>query len=159
VVGAGGAGRAVALALGAAGASEVVVVARSPERAAEAASLAGSAGRVGRAIDATGADLVVNATPVGMEGTPAAGGLPVDPELLVAGQLVVDLVYAPRPSRWLELAARRGAVTLDGLGMLVHQAARQIELWTAQRAPVEAMWRAVAGDGPHGRPLRRDPAR
>ncbi len=149
VAGAGGAARAVVLALARAGASEVVVVGRTPARAADAAALAGHAGRTGTPTDAGGADLVVNATPVGMGGTPAATDPPlVDPGLLSHGQLAVDLVYVPRPTRWLELAAARGAATLDGLGMLVHQAALQIELWSGRSAPVEAMWAAVAGQRP-----------
>jgi shikimate dehydrogenase len=145
VVGAGGAARAVVLALADAGASEVVVVGRTPDRAAEAATMAGDLGRVGTAGDAAAADLVVNATPAGMAATLGAGELPpVDPALLGPGQLAVDLVYVPRPTRWLELASDRGASVLDGLGMLVHQAAAQIELWTGQAGPVEAMWHAVA---------------
>jgi shikimate dehydrogenase len=146
VVGAGGAARAVLLALARAGATEVIVVGRTPERAQAAADLAGAACRTGTASEAGGADLVVNATPVGMAGTPTADELPpVGPELLGPGQLVVDLVYTPRPTRWLALAGRQGAVTLDGLGMLVHQAARQIELWTGRPTPAEAMWQAVSG--------------
>jgi shikimate dehydrogenase len=57
---------------------------------------------------------------------------------------VVDLVYAPRPTSWLAAAAAAGATTLDGLGMLVHQAAAQIAWWTGADAPVESMWAAVA---------------
>ncbi|MHB1847708.1 MAG: shikimate dehydrogenase [Acidimicrobiales bacterium] len=145
VAGAGGAARAVVLALAEAGASEVVVVGRSPERVADAAGLAADVGRAGAPSEAADAQLVVNATPLGMAGTPGADVLPpIDPALLGPGQLVVDLVYAPRPTRWLELAQRRGAAALDGLGMLVHQAALQIELWSGRHAPVEAMWDAVA---------------
>jgi shikimate dehydrogenase len=145
VAGAGGAARAVVLALAEAGASEVVVVGRSPERVAAAAGLAGGVGRAGAPSEAADAQLVVNATPLGMAGTPGADLLPpIDPALLGPGQLVVDLVYAPRPTRWLDLARSHGASVLDGLGMLVHQAALQIELWSGRRAPVEAMWDAVA---------------
>ena len=145
VAGAGGAARAVVLALAEAGASDVVVVGRSPVRVADAASLAGRVGRAGEPSEAADAALVVNATPLGMAGTTQAGALPpIDPAILGPGQVVVDLVYAPRPTRWLELAHRRGAEVLDGLGMLVHQAALQIELWSGHHAPVEAMWRAVA---------------
>jgi len=57
---------------------------------------------------------------------------------------VVDLVYHPRVTPWLAAAADRGATTASGLGMLVHQAALQIEHWTGSRAPVDAMWAAVA---------------
>ena len=145
VAGAGGAARAVVLALAEAGASEIVVVGRYPERVADAAGLAADVGRAGAPSEAADAQLVVNATPLGMAGTPGADALPpIDPALLGPGQLVVDLVYAPRPTRWLELAQRRGAAALDGLGMLVHQAALQIELWSGRHAPVEAMWDAVA---------------
>ena len=60
-----------------------------------------------------------------------------------ASQLAVDLVYEPRRTAWLEAAAAQGARTVGGLGMLVHQAALQIERWTGLEAPVEAMWAAV----------------
>ncbi|HVC14573.1 MAG TPA: shikimate dehydrogenase [Acidimicrobiales bacterium] len=152
VAGAGGAARAVVLALAQAGAAEVVVVGRTPARAAEAARLAGDAGRTGTPADAARCDLVVNATPLGMAGTSDPHALaPVDPALLGPAQLVVDLVYVPRPTRWLALAQSRGATTLDGLGMLVHQAARQVELWAGRPAPLEAMWRAATGEDRHRR--------
>ena len=150
VIGAGGAARAVIAALADAGAAEVVVVNRTPERAASAAGLADGAGRVGTPEDARRCQLVVNATPVGM----AAGGgsappsWPLDPALLEAGQVVVDLVYHPRVTPWLEAARGRGAVVTNGLGMLVHQAALQLARWTGLDPPVEAMWRAVDGLDP-----------
>ena len=153
VVGAGGAARAVIAALGDAGAAEVVVVNRTPARAQAAAALAGPVGRVGSAEEVVGSDLVVNATPAGMADVathPAAW--PVDPSLLRPGQLVVDLVYHPARTPWLEAAAARGADTVNGLGMLVHQAALQIERWTGHAAPVDAMWASVAGPDGSGPP-------
>jgi shikimate dehydrogenase len=147
VIGAGGAARAVVAALADAGAAEVVVVNRSPERAVAAAALAGAAGRVGVASDATGCRLVVNATPLGMTVDDRQGGWPVDPELLGPGQLVVDLVYHPRVTPWLDAARGRGAQVANGLGMLVHQAALQLAAWTGFEPPVEAMWQAVGGSG------------
>ena len=153
VIGAGGAARAVVLALAQAGASEVAVVNRTPERAVVAADLAGAVGvAVGAEMgnDAwdqvvVSADLVVNATPVGMAGVLGADEAEwfVAPEQLHAGQVAADLVYAPRPTRWLAAAAQAGARPLDGLGMLVHQAAAQLERWTGRQPPVEAMWRAA----------------
>jgi shikimate dehydrogenase len=147
VVGAGGAARAVVLALADAGAAEVVVVNRSPAHAEEAAALAGPAGRVGSEADIAGADLVVQATPVGMTGVDAGGRgggfTPFDPDSLRAGQLVADLVYYPAVTPLMAAATARGAATLGGLGMLVHQAALAIEQWTGQAAPVEAMWKAA----------------
>ena len=146
VVGAGGAARAVILALAEAGAAEVAVLNRTPARAAEAAMLAGAAGLVvtGDVAAAVGrADLVVNATPVGMAGGQNAEAWPLAPELLRPGQVAADLVYVPRPTAWLERAAAAGATPLDGLGMLVHQAAAQLVLWTGYEAPVDEMWRSA----------------
>ncbi len=96
------------------------------------------------------ADLVVNATPLGMAGASAEGSVPwlVAPRLLHAGQVAADLVYAPRPTRWLVEAAAAGARSVDGLGMLVHQAAAQLVLWTGEAAPVEAMWEAAEAVDP-----------
>ncbi|MGO8824714.1 MAG: shikimate dehydrogenase [Acidimicrobiales bacterium] len=158
VVGAGGAARAVVLALAAGGAAQVAVVNRTPERAYEAADLAGPAGSVVPLTDGSvaaavvAADLVVNATPVGMAGMAAHGGGPgvwlVSPDLLGPGQVAADLVYAPRVTPWLAEAMARGATALDGLGMLVHQAAAQLVLWTGVEPPVEAMWRAAEAASP-----------
>ncbi|HUY65568.1 MAG TPA: shikimate dehydrogenase [Acidimicrobiales bacterium] len=149
VVGAGGAARAVIAGLADAGAREVVVVNRSPERGARAAALAGAAGRLGEPEDAVDCDLLVNATPVGMEGSSGMEGeLPVDPSWMRKGQLVVDLVYHPPETPWLVAAGARGADTANGLGMLVHQAALQLSAWTGLDPPLHAMWQAVAGPGP-----------
>lgn len=150
VVGAGGAARAVVLALAQAGAAEVVVTARRDEAARAAAELAGAAGRVGPAAEADGADLVVNATPAGMAGGPAPADLPagLEPSRLGPGQLVVDLVYAPAVTPLLAAAAAAGAATAGGLGMLVHQAARQVAAWTGLGAPVAEMWAAATSATP-----------
>ena len=139
VAGAGGAARAVINALAAAGAAEVVVINRTPAKAEIAAELAGGRGRVGHQSDVKDAELVVNATAVGMRGTPAARGLPIDPELLHGGQVVAELVYHPLQTPLMEAAAAAGATVVGGVGMLVHQAARQFELWTGERAPLDAM--------------------
>lgn len=150
VVGAGGAARSIIAALADSGAAEVVVVNRTPERAEAAAVLAGSVGRVGEPADAGHSDLVVNATPIGMRGSSATtpDQWALDPELLGPGQLVVDLVYHPAVTPWLEAARIRGAEVLNGLGMLVHQAALQLEGWTGQEPPVDAMWRAIGEVAP-----------
>jgi shikimate dehydrogenase len=141
VLGTGGAARAVVLALAESGAAEVAVVGRDAASAASCAALAHGAGKV-RALDAvTGADLVVNATPVGMAGSGSEDVLPLglEPELIGEGQLVADLVYAPALTPLLVAAQARGAATGNGLGMLIHQAARQFGLWTGEPAPVDAM--------------------
>ena len=136
VRGSGGAARAVVLALAGAGAAAVVVVpGRSAEKAAAAAALAGTAGRVGTEQEARSADLVVNATTMGMVGGPDE--LPVDPELLHPGQLVIDIVYPA--TRFVDAARARGATAANGLGMLLHQAAGAFRLWTGHDPPLEAM--------------------
>jgi len=144
VLGAGGAARAVVLALAGAGAASVTVVGRTPARAAAAAALAASVGRVGSAEDVRGVDAVFNATPVGMAGTPGAGASPLDDALISAGQLIVDLVYHPLRTPLLAAAERRGASTMGGLPMLVHQAARQFTWWTGAQAPLGVMAAAAA---------------
>jgi shikimate dehydrogenase len=138
VLGAGGAARAVVRALAGAGAGAIAVVNRSPEPAARAAALGGTRARVGTADDLAAADLVVNATPVGMSG-PDAGRLPCPADGLHPKQVVVDLVYDPLDTPLLAAARERGAVARNGVSMLVFQAARAFELWTGRDAPVEAM--------------------
>ncbi len=148
VLGAGGAARAVVLALAEAGAAEVAVWARRQAQAQAAAGLAGERGRVATPEEvgpmATSMELIVQATPVGMHGTPAEDAeLPVPGDRLMQGQIAVDLIYDPYPTRWLSEAAAAGATTLGGLGMLVHQAAGQLERWIGVEAPLEAMWAAA----------------
>jgi shikimate dehydrogenase len=138
VVGAGGAGRAVVRALAEAGAAAITVVNRSAERAVAAVALAGTVGRVGVPGDAAEADLVVNATPLGMRGGEGPD-LPVDPVTLGPGQLVVDLVYQPAVTPLVDAARARGAAATNGLGMLIHQAAHSIRIWTGEDPPLEVM--------------------
>jgi shikimate dehydrogenase len=159
VAGAGGAARAVVLALARAGAAGVAVVNRTHDRAVEAAALAGDRGTVvpneSKAVAeaVTSAALVVNATPLGMAGVDSRASEEsppwiVFPSLLGPGQIAADLVYVPRPTRWLREASVAGARVLDGLGMLVHQAAAQLIIWTGAEPPVEAMWHAAEAAHP-----------
>jgi shikimate dehydrogenase len=140
VLGAGGAARPVALALGRAGA-KVTIAARRSEAAADAAALTG-AGTVpwfDRAAANDAATILVNATPLGM----GDGALPLAATALRADQVVVDLVYHPLETPLLAAARAVGAATVDGLGMLVHQAALQVEQWSGLEAPVGQMRHAV----------------
>ncbi|MGH9186985.1 MAG: shikimate dehydrogenase [Acidimicrobiales bacterium] len=143
VVGAGGAARAVIRALATAGADEVTVMNRTGERAEAAAALAGRVGRVAPlgAAEAIGAaDLIVNATPLGMAHEAES---PIDPDWLHPGQVVVDLVYEPTLTPLLAAARDRGVTAVNGLGMLVHQAGYQFQLWTGLEPPVPVL-RAAA---------------
>lgn len=145
VLGAGGAGRAVVLALAREGASDVAVVNRTRANADRAVALAGQVGRVvgagDAAMDATMRDatLIVNATPAGMTDE----RIPIDVALLSARHVVVDLVYHPAVTPLLAAAAGRGCTVANGLGMLVHQAAHAVRLWTGLDAPVDAMAEAA----------------
>ena len=138
VLGAGAAARSVIDAIGRAGASEIVVVNRSADRAAAVVTLAERA-RVGEFGEVGAVDVLINATSVGM----GTSDLPLDPRHIGPSQVVVDLVYHPLETALLAAARERGAMVVDGLGMLVHQAALQQVLWTGIEPDVTAM-RAAA---------------
>ncbi len=139
--GAGGSARAVAAALADAGVSDLAIVNRTQTSANEAAALAGDAVRVGDRSDVRKADIVVNATPMGMEGS-FDDLLPLEPELLRPDHVVADLVYHPVDTPLLVAARKAGAKTVDGTGMLLHQAAEQIRLWTRKEPPLDVMRQA-----------------
>lgn len=151
VYGAGGAARACSLALARGGLERLVVGVRDPERARPLRdALEGLATEVTVAgFDASiaGADLVVNATPVGQ------GGEDLPLPGLHAGQVVVDLVYRPAVTPLVVRARAAGAQAFGGLGLLLHQAALTIELWTGQVAPLSAMSAAALAE------LAEDPHR
>jgi shikimate dehydrogenase len=143
VLGAGGAASAIVHAVR--DAAAIRVWARRPDAATAVAALAHSATVVPSADlpDAVAAsDVVVNATPVGMRGE----NPPFDVQALHDGQTVIDTVYAPTETPLLAGARRHGAAAINGLGMLVHQAARSYRLFTGRDAPLAAMW-AAARDG------------
>jgi shikimate dehydrogenase len=147
VLGAGGAGRAAVWALRTAGA-EVAVWNRTPERA-EALSAELGARHARRPEPA---ELVVNATSVGLAAAGAGGaqdGGEAAAETLGLARLptpavLVDLVYGSDPTPLSRWAAARGARIVDGLDVLVRQGARSFELWTGRPAPLEVM-RETAG--------------
>lgn len=146
VLGAGGAARAIVHALGEAGVADVAVLNRTPAAAEVAAALVPGRARVGGPDDLASADLVVNATSVGMARTDRPGSereLPLAPDLLGPLHVVADIVYHPRRTALLTAADERGATIVEGLGMLVHQAAGQFERWTGTPAPLDAMWTAA----------------
>ena len=143
VLGAGGAARAITLALGNAGA-DVTVAARRRDAADSAAGLVGRARSVSLAdADPAAFDVVVHATPVGMRGEAPV----IDPDRLNPAQLLVDTIYHPMETPLLAAARARGVPCANGLGMLVHQAALAFELWTGVDAPLAVM-RAAAEQDP-----------
>lgn len=125
VLGAGAAARSIVDALARAGAARIAVRNRTVGTALRAVELAGAVGVLGEAADLSAADIVINATSIGM----GSRDLPCDVSQLRAGQVVADIVYHPRDTALLQAARERGAVAVDGLGMLVHQAALQQQWW------------------------------
>jgi len=141
VLGAGGAARAVAVALRAHGACVTLHARREAQAAAVAADTGVAAGGWP---PAAGWDLLVNTTPLGGTGHRDESPLP---GAAFTGRLVYDLTYGPGESRLLRDARAAGCRTLDGLPMLVAQAERQFAWWTGQAAPPGVMKRAVRGPG------------
>ena len=137
VVGAGGAGRAAAFALADEGMA-VHVANRTVERAESLASEVPNASWGGLSDleeRLAGADVLVNATSVGME----SDETPVPEAALHGGLAVLDAVYAPLETRLLREARSVGATTVDGAWMLLFQGVEAFEIWTGRAAPIEAM--------------------
>jgi len=147
VLGAGGAARAVVLALLRAGA-RVQVHNRTPARAERLVAELTGHGTLRAAGEATlertvrSARLLVQATAAGMEGA-AEGASPLPEGLLPDDGAVVDLVYRPRETPLLARALSAGLLVQNGLPMLVHQGALAFERWFGREAPVDVMRRAV----------------
>ncbi|WP_211230560.1 shikimate dehydrogenase [Inquilinus limosus] len=149
VIGAGGAARAVIVALADAGAPEIRLANRTRARAETlAAELGGPIAVVDwadRAAALDGAALLVNTTTEGMVGRPPLD-LPLD--ALPPAALVNDIVYAPLETPLLAAARARGNPVVDGLGMLLHQARPGFEAWFGVAPTVDAALRAaVLGAG------------
>jgi 3-dehydroquinate dehydratase/shikimate dehydrogenase len=139
ILGAGGSARAVAFALAQSGAS-VCISARRPEKAKALARAVGGEAVPRPQIRREFFDAIVNATPMGM--LPRIDRSPLEARELNC-RLVFDLIYRPRITRLLQLAARRGIETVSGLDMFLAQGTAQWEIWTGERAPVAPMRRAV----------------
>lgn len=150
VIGAGGAARAVCVALLDAGVGDVRIVNRTQARAQAVAETLGGTIRAPpwreRQEAADGAALLVNATTLGMDGQPP---LEFDLASLPAAAVVSDIVYTPLETPLLAAAQARGHVVVDGLGMLLHQARPGFEAWFGIAPTVTAeLRRAVLHGGP-----------
>lgn len=144
VLGAGGAARAVLSSLLDAGVPEIYLSNRTRPRAEALRADFGNKVKVVDWVQAGNmledAATVVNTTSLGMMGHPE---LRVPLDGLQKGALVTDLVYNPLQTRLLREAEDMGCVTVDGLGMLIHQAVPGFERWFGQRPEVEADIRAI----------------
>ncbi|MFZ5898593.1 MAG: shikimate dehydrogenase [Bacillota bacterium] len=159
IIGAGGAAKAVTLALARAGVRNMVITNRTTERAEELAGLARLRGVQAGVLPwkdveeasfsgqkAFGAaELIIQTTSLGMN-PKADAGPPVPAAWFSRGQVVYDLVYNPVYTVFLAKARSAGARVVSGLGMLLHQGAASFELWTGVSAPLEAMRSALEAE-------------
>lgn len=137
VLGAGGAARAIVYGFLDAGVGEVRIANRTRARADEVASHFGSRCHVvdwqSRSRAARECGVIVNTTTIGMKGE---GSLDLDLAAVADDAVVADIVYVPLETELLASARRRGLRTLDGLGMLLHQAVPGFERWFGRRPEV-----------------------
>ena len=140
ILGAGGAARAIAFAVLEKG-GQVAITDVDQDKALALARQLGAAAVAPNQIGEYSAEVLINATPVGMK--PKSGDIPLDPALLEHYKVVMDIVYQPLDTRLLQEARARGCQVIDGLRMLIHQGAAQFELWTGRPAPREVMAQAA----------------
>jgi len=149
ILGSGGAARAVVAGCAKLGCAEIHIVGRHPDKLAKFQQSWINSPLPVNLITHTGeslphliskADLLVNATPIGMY--PQRENSPVDVNLLdqiSPGVIAYDLIYTPNPTEFLKQAQKRGAIIIDGLEMLVQQGAAALEIWLQKTVPVEVM--------------------
>jgi shikimate dehydrogenase len=134
LLGAGGAARAIAFGLKERG-CQVSIHNRSLRKAANLAKELGFIHRPMSFPEKLDADVLINATPLGM--APQDGESPLPQKVLRAGMTVMDIVYQPLRTKLLREAEERGCQTIDGLSMLARQGAAQLQIWTGRRPEVE----------------------
>jgi shikimate dehydrogenase len=144
VIGAGGASRGIVYALISRGFERIAVVNRTHARAEALAAHFGDPATAvpwaGLATELRNADLLVNASTLGMVGQPPTS---VDLSALPAHAVVADAVYVPLRTPLIQVARGRGLRTVEGLGMLLHQAAPAFARWFGSRPVVTAALRAL----------------
>jgi shikimate dehydrogenase len=157
LLGAGGAARAVVVAMQQGGAASLTIANRTLEKARQLVAVAGADLAVQVCpLDSTSdaasealrgammrAELVIHSTSLGMRHGPDEQATPVPPEMFRAEQTAFDLVYAPERTPFLNAAERAGARTIGGLSMLVHQGAESFRLWTGEAPPLDVMFAAA----------------
>jgi shikimate dehydrogenase len=145
VLGAGGAGRTAALKLASEHAAELFLVNRTQTKAEAVAREIRERHpgvRVSTGYPSKGVDLVVNATSLGLK---SSDPLPLDTAQfpIAKAGAVYDLIYRPAETPLLRAAREAGCRAANGLGMLLHQGAKALEIWTGRPAPIEVMRKAL----------------
>ncbi len=144
IIGAGGASRAVVHALVSRGVARIAIVNRTKARAEALAKQFGrpviASSWDGLPMELSQADLLVNASTLGMQGQPP---LDIDLEVLPEDAVVSDIVYVPLRTPLVEAARARGLPAVEGLGMLLHQAVPAFERWFGRRPEVTTELRAL----------------
>lgn len=148
IVGAGGAARSIGFSLQQQGAKNIFIYNRTQERAETLSHALGPTAQTISEVNLKDAlatsDLVVNTTSLGMIGQPTCQ---IDLGPLPKTAIVTDIVYAPLETDLLQAAKARGLQTVDGLGMLLHQAVPGFERWFGVRPKVtEELYALVAND-------------
>ncbi|HLG69137.1 MAG TPA: shikimate dehydrogenase [Chloroflexota bacterium] len=138
LLGAGGAARAVGFALRDA-AERVWVLNRSQERAERLVADLGGSLQLGRAAHIKEAELVINCTSAGLH----EGDTPLPEDHIPEGIALYDLIYNPRVTRLMQAVIERGGRAVNGLGMLVRQAALAFQIWTGVEPPLDVMFEAA----------------
>ena len=136
IIGAGGVSKAIGYGLKSEGA-EVFVTDIDTVKGKKLAKAAGFIFFKPEDIENIGADIMINATPVGMY--PKVDRMPVDASVFRKGMVVFDCIYNPRMTKMLKVAKRKGAKGISGIELFVNQAALQFELWTKKNAPIKMM--------------------
>lgn len=153
ILGYGGAARAVVVGCDRLGVKEIGIIGRNPDKLQQFLSSWDAAnlntplrgylwGNLTEALPY--ANLLVNATPIGME--PEVDRSPVEAANLATlpiDAIAYDLIYNPRPTQFLALAQKQGAIAIDGTQMLVRQGAAALEIWLRRSVPVEEMQAAL----------------
>ena len=145
ILGAGGAGRALAVSLKQNHAGSIVIYDTAVEKAEDLAGYV--QGKVANDLqkEIDNANLLVNASPIGMH--PKIDDSPLPENIKLHKKLCVyDLVYNPHETKLLRMAKRSGAKAVSGLGMLVRQGALAFTVFTGHSAPFEVMWEAAKAD-------------
>lgn len=146
LIGAGGAGHAVAVQSALSGLKRIFIVDKLGSRAKRLAmdipkghAIAVSPGDTVKEV-LRETDIIVNATPVGLN---KKDPISIPAGWIPKGKLVYDLIYNPSQTKLLKTAKAKGCRTMNGLGMLLYQGAKAFEIWTGKRAPVGVMRRAI----------------